>query len=220
MPVTCVISKSYIKAHTRRLPSGRTITIQPHFDKRVPKGKERKTPRTLKHGAPPEGVYAPLHHEHLTARLLRHVHEGKLTHAEAHANLDHLERRANAGHHLEHGHGPSWTPEQTHEFIYNARAALHAHQQMQEHEAQAMRIEALTGAGAPPQIEQERPQRPQGEQGEHRPERGITYAERQAAWDAHMRQRQAHERERMAGIAKSLPRLVLLLKKAAGGKPQ
>jgi hypothetical protein len=134
--LTLILNKALVQAHTRRLPSGRTITIQPYFNKRVPKGEAPKKKRAPKRDAPPRGVYAPLRPEHLSARLVRHVSQGTLTHAEAHANLDHLERRAHAGHHLEHGHGPAWTPEQTHAFVAHARGKLYEHQQEQEQKVQ------------------------------------------------------------------------------------
>jgi hypothetical protein len=186
-----VLSKAYVTAHTRRLPSGRTITIPSYFTKRVAKGEGPKKQRAAKREAPPRGVHAPLRPEHLSARLVRHVEEGTLTHAEAHANLDHLERRAHAGHHLEHGHGPGWTPEQTHAFVAHARGKLYEHQQGQEREAQAKRIEELTG-----KQEEQAEQKPQEKQ---RPAQGITGQERQQAWDAQMREKQQAEREKGQG---------------------
>jgi hypothetical protein len=131
-----VLKKSYVKAHTRTLPNGRTITVHPYFNKRIPKGDGPKKGRAAKGEPPPSGVYQALRPEHLSARLVRHVEEGTLTHADAHANLEHLARRAHAGHHLEHGQGPAWTPEQTHAFIAHARGALHAHEteQKRQHE--------------------------------------------------------------------------------------
>jgi Domain of unknown function (DUF3560) len=131
-PLCVLLLKSYIRAHTRTLPNGRTITVHPYFNKRIPKGEGPKKGRTPKGEPPPKGVYQALRPEHLSARLLRHVEEGKLTHADAHANLEHLARRAHAGHHLEHGQGPSWTPEQTHAFIAHARGKLHEHETAQK----------------------------------------------------------------------------------------
>lgn len=134
-----LLSKAYVHAHTRRLPSGRTVTIAPYFTKRVAAQKEgsRERKRKPSDRPVPRGVYAHLHPEHLSARLVRHVEEGTMSHAEAHANLDHLERRATAGHHLEHGHGPSWTPEETHAFVKHARGKLYEHQQRQEEKQKA-----------------------------------------------------------------------------------
>src|SRR5215813_6247934 len=143
-----LIAKSYIRAHTRTLRDGRTITVGAYFTKKVAKpdeeGKKGRAPRALKE-APSRGVHPGQTHEQLAHRLMRHVQEGTLTHDEAEANLAHLERRAHAGHHLEHGTGAAWTPEDTHQFIAHARGRLAEHKAGQERAAQQQRIEELTG---------------------------------------------------------------------------
>lgn len=40
LPHFVVLARSYVRGHTRKLPSGRTVTIPPYFTKRVPKGEE------------------------------------------------------------------------------------------------------------------------------------------------------------------------------------
>src|SRR5262245_42265184 len=192
-----LIAKSYIRAHTRTLRDGRTITVGAYFTKKVAKpdeeGKKGRAPRALKE-APSRGVHPGQTHEQLAHRLMRHVQEGTLSHAEAEANLAHLERRAHAGHHLEHGTGAAWTPEDTQQFMAHARGRLAEHKAGQEREAQRQRIEDLTGkqgeqAKPPPEQQRETPP------GKDRPPHGITQQERQAQWDAKMRERQQAERE-------------------------
>ena len=128
-----VVTKAYVRSHSRKLPSGRTVTIPAYFTKKVPKGEEVKPGRTRAvKQPPPRGVHTGMTPEHLAHRLVRHVQEGTMTHEDAHANLAHLERRAHAGHGLEHGHGPAWTAEHVHQFIGHARAGLQAHKEAQE----------------------------------------------------------------------------------------
>jgi hypothetical protein len=138
------LDKAYVRAHTRTLPSGKTVHIPAYFTRRVahPKeGAKERAPHALKQ-APARGAHPGQTHEQLAHRLVRHVHEGTMSHEEAEANLAHLERRAHAGHHLEHGTGRAWTPEETHQFIAHARGRLAEHREGQaraaaEHEAQA-----------------------------------------------------------------------------------
>jgi hypothetical protein len=147
------VDKSYVRAHERTLPSGRTVHVPAYFTRRVahPKeGAKERAPHALKQ-APARGVHPGQTHEQLAHRLVRHVHEGTMSHEEAEANLAHLERRAHAGHHLEHGTGRAWTPEETHQFIAHARGRLAEHkegQARQAQEAHAQRIEELTGKEA------------------------------------------------------------------------
>jgi hypothetical protein len=135
--VYAVLAKAYVRAHTRTTPSGRTIHIPAYFTKRTAAQKEGAKPRKAR--ALKEQPSAQIHpgqsHEQLAHRLVRHVHEGSMSHEEAEANLAHLERRAHAGHHLEHGTGAAWTPEQTHQFIAHARGRLAEHKAGQEREA-------------------------------------------------------------------------------------
>jgi hypothetical protein len=149
-----ILAKSYIRTHTRRLPSGRTITIPSHFDKRIAKHEPPKKARVPKREEPPAGVHAKLQPHHLALRLLRHVQEGSLTHEEAHANLDHLERRAHAGHGMDHGGGHSWDASEVHTFIGHARGALAAHQQHERREARQKRPAKRETKPAPAQQEQ------------------------------------------------------------------
>jgi hypothetical protein len=185
------LARSYVRAHTRTTPSGRTIHIPAYFTKRTAAQKEGAKPRKARalKEQPSAKVHPGQSHEQLAHRLVRHVHEGSMSHEEAEANLAHLERRAHAGHHLEHGTGAAWTPEQTHQFIAHARGRLAEHKAGQEREAQAKRIEEVTG-----KREQAEPQRQ--EPGRQGPPRGITQQERQQQWDEQMRQRQRAERER------------------------
>ena len=151
------LGKAYVRAHTRTLPSGRVVHVPAYFTRVVahPKeGAKERAPRAL-HQPPARGVHPGQTHEQLAHRLVRHVHEGTMSHEEAEANLAHLERRAHAGHHLEHGTGRAWTPEETHQFIAHARGRLAEHQegqareaQARAHQAQAQRIEELTGKEA------------------------------------------------------------------------
>src|SRR5262245_59022042 len=186
-------ARAYIRAHTRTLPSGRTVTVGAYFTKKVPKGEDAKVrkPRALKQ-QPSGTVHPGQTHEQLAHRLMRHVQEGTLSHAEAEANLAHLERRAHAGHHLEHGTGAAWTPEDTHQLIAHARGRLAEHKAGQAREAQRQRIEELTGKQGEQTQQQQREEPP----GKDRPPYGITGQERQAQWDAKMREQQQAERER------------------------
>jgi hypothetical protein len=132
------VDKAYVRSHTRTLPSGRTVHVPAYFTRRVahPKeGAKERAPHALKQ-APARGVHPGQTHEQLAHRLVRHVHEGTMSHAEAEANLAHLERRAHAGHHLEHGTGRAWTPEETHQFIAHARGRLAEHREGQARAAQ------------------------------------------------------------------------------------
>ena len=56
-----------------------------------------------------------------------------LTPAEAHANLDHLERYAHAGHTLAHGHGHDWTPGRR-TALSSMRAGLKLHAERMENQ--------------------------------------------------------------------------------------
>jgi hypothetical protein len=125
-----VLTRSYIPAHTRTLKDGRTISIQPYFTKVIPKPQDPSATRRKKPviKQPISGAYAAFTPEKIAQRLLRHVQEGTMTVDEARANLDHLERFAQAGHSLEHGHGQAWTPTETHAFIAQARTELQAHE--------------------------------------------------------------------------------------------
>jgi hypothetical protein len=130
-----LVVKSYVASHVRTLPNGRQVTVEAYFTKRVPKPADPAKPRPRAVVKKPiSSAYASLAPEKLAQRLVRHVHEGTMTPAEAHANLDHLERYAHAGHTLAHGHGHDWTPGETHSFIEHARGGLKLHAERMENQ--------------------------------------------------------------------------------------
>lgn len=131
------LEKAYVKSHSRKLPSGRVVTIGAYFNKRTAKEDDSTRKRRPKNPPPSAAQRTGLTPEQLAHRLVRHVREGTLTHEEAEANVAHLERRAQRGQGLEHGHGPAWTHEHLKEFVEHARGGLKEHRQEQHRKQQA-----------------------------------------------------------------------------------
>jgi hypothetical protein len=127
VPLVISLHKAHVPGHYRTLPTGRRVYIEPYFTKVVPKHVDRpgRTRRTVEEPLP--AGRAKVSAESLAHRLVRHVHEERLTHEQAQAQLTHYEARAHAGHGLEHGGGHRWTPEEVHGFVQQARAGLEAH---------------------------------------------------------------------------------------------
>ena len=130
-PLLAVLSKVYVRSHTRTLPDGRHVTIPAYFTKVMPKREDTAGRQRGVKQAPPAGVHTGLTPEQLAHRLVRHVREGTLTHEEAEANVAHLERRAQRGQGLQHGHGPDWEAKHLHEFVAHARGGLAVHRREQ-----------------------------------------------------------------------------------------
>lgn len=147
-PRFVVLLKAYVRSHTRKLPSGRTVTIPAFFTKRTAASDTPTRKRAPTHAPPSSKVHTGLTPEQLAHRLVRHVKEGTMSHEEAEANVAHLERRAHAGHGLEHGHGPAWEAHHLHEFVGHARSQLLQHKTEQaqkvaeEEELQRKEMEA------------------------------------------------------------------------------
>ena len=181
--VCVVVAKAYVRSHTRTLPGGRTVTIPAYFTKRTAKGDEPTGTKRAVKQAPSSAVHTGLTPEQLAHRLVRHVQEGTLTHEEAEANIAHMERRAHRGHGLEHGHGPAWHSGQVHEFVGHARTKLRTHQTEQARPRRRSR----PGRCLATDLSRSRPATQEQAQGTPP---GITYQQRQQAWDEQMRQRQ------------------------------
>jgi hypothetical protein len=136
--VYVLLTKAYVRGHHRQLPDGRRVYIAPYFTRHraTDAAAAPAQRRPLTHDVPVT-TREPLTAAQLSTLLVRQVREGRLTAAEADANLAHLATRAQAGHGLAHGHGPAWSADEVHGFVQHAQAALQAHhaERAAQHEA-------------------------------------------------------------------------------------
>jgi hypothetical protein len=183
------LSKAYVRSHTRMLPGGRTVTIPAYFTKRLPKGDEPTRRRTPKHTPPSTAVHPGFSPEQLAHRLVRHVQDGSLTHEDALANIVHLERRAQRGQGLQHGHGPDWHAGQVHEFVAHARGKLQAHRlEIRRKEEEEIRAAREKNEQAQKELERQKAEQVQAEEERQRQK---AEQERQAQEKAARQQRRA-----------------------------